>query len=153
MSTKVRIFRILIISITAWLIFGYVLIPLKIQGISMEPAYADGGFRFCWQQSYLFRPLKRGDVVAIRFAGNRVVLLKRVIALAGDSVEFRNGDLILNGNHIQEPYVKYNAHWNLPPRTVSPGKVYVVGDNRGMPMETHHFGQVNRKRIVGGVLW
>jgi signal peptidase I len=153
MSAKKRVIRIIVISLAAWLIFSYVLIPLHIQGKSMEPTYHDGGVGFCWRQRYLFSPPSPGDVVAIRFAGRHVVLLKRVVALAGDIVEFRNGVLYVNSQPIDEPYVQFRSDWNLAPRTVAADRVYVVGDNRGVPMEQHHFGQVDVKRILGGVLW
>ena len=52
-----------------------------------------------------------------------------------------------------EPYVKFNqGEWNLPPRKVSAGYVYVVGDNRGMPIEQHKFGQIRKSRIQGTLL-
>ncbi len=94
----------------------------------------------------------RGDVVALRLAGRKVMLLKRVVALSGETVEFRNGRLLVNGRQVNEPYVQLNAGWNLSLRTVGPGKLYVVGDNRGVPMQQHLFGQVDMNRIVGGVL-
>ena len=119
----------------------------------MEPTYPDGGFRFCWRQRYLFAGPGHGDVVAIRFAGTRLVLLKRVVALAGETVEFRHGLLYVNNQPVDEPYVHLHSAWNLPPRTVAPGRVYVVGDNRAMPMEQHRFGQVDSNRILGAVLW
>ena len=152
MSLKTRLIRIVIISVTAWLFFSYVLVPLRIQGRSMEPTYHDGGFGFCWRQRFLFSPPDYGDVIAIRFAGRNVVLLKRVVALAGDTVEFRRGRLYVNDQPVEEPYVKDRSDWNLPLRRVEPGRVYVVGDNRGVPMERHHFGQVDMGRILGGVL-
>ncbi len=149
--SKKRLLRIFCISLCAYLFFSYVLLPLRIEGRSMEPTYADGGFSFCLRLSYLFSEPERGDVVAVRFAGRRVVLLKRVVALAGDTVEFQNGVLLVNNRRVNEPYVRYNSAWNLPPRQVAPGKVYVVGDNRGVPMEQHHFGQVSTRRILGTV--
>jgi len=144
--------RILVLILATVLIFTQVLIPLRIEGQSMEPTYSNG-FNLCWRGRYLFASPQRGDVVAIRFAGNRVLLLKRIVALAGDNVAFEHGILVVNGQEVQEPYVQYRADWNLEPRTVEPGKVYVVGDNRGVPMHRHHFGQVEEQRIVGGLLW
>lgn len=79
------------------------------------------------------------------------MLLKRVVALPGETVEFRNGFLYVNGNVIEEPYVHHRSDWELPPRTVAPGHVYVVGDNRGTSMARHQFGAVNMDRIIGGV--
>ena len=79
------------------------------------------------------------------------MLLKRVVALPGETVEFRTGFLYVNGNVIEEPYVHHRSDWELSQRTVAPGHIYVVGDNRGTPMAHHRFGEVNLKRIVGGV--
>jgi signal peptidase I len=102
---------------------------------------------------YLFSEAKRHDVVTVRLAGSRVMLLKRVVAREGERVEFRDGKLFVDGKEIEEPYVRYPCNWNLPPREVEEGCIYVVGDNRSMPIENHHFGQASKKRIMGVPLW
>jgi len=150
--TRKFLIRVTLVAIVTYLIFSYLLIPLRIQGQSMEPTYRDGGFAFCWRPMYFFSSPKRFDIVAVRYAGRRVMLLKRIIGLPGETVEFRRGDLYINGRHIAEPYVKYHSTWNLEARRVAPGKVYIVGDNRGTSMKRHRFGQVSAKRIVGGVI-
>ncbi len=105
MSIKKKITRIVIISFITWIFFSYVLIPLRIQGKSMEPTYHDGGFSFCWRQRFLLSQPNRGDVVAIRLAGRKVMLLKSVVALSGETVEFRNGRFLVNGRQVNELYV------------------------------------------------
>lgn len=119
----------------------------------MEPTYHDGGVNFCFKLRYLFSKPRRHDVVAVRFASNKVMLLKRVVALEGEWVEFRHGKLWVDGKEMDEPYVRYPCNWNLAPRQVEPDCIYVVGDNRNMPIENHYFGQASLKRIVGGPLW
>ncbi len=81
------------------------------------------------------------------------MLLKRVVAREGEWVEFRDGKLFIDGEAIDEPYVRYPCAWNLPPRRVEKDAIYVVGDNRSMPVENHHFGQASKSRVVGGPLW
>ena len=119
----------------------------------MEPTYHDGGINFCWRVPFLFSGPNRYDVVAVRFAGSRVMLLKRVVALEGEQVEFRDGKLFMDGMQVRELYVHFPCNWNLPPRRVEKDCVYVIGDNRNMPMENHYFGQTLRNRIVGVPLW
>lgn len=119
----------------------------------MEPTYRNGSFNFYWRVAYLFSEPKQYDVVLVRFAGRKVMLLKRVVALEGEQVEFRDGKLFVDGKEIDEPYVKYPCNWNLPPRQVEKGYVYVVGDNRNVPIESHQFGQAPLKRIQGKILW
>ncbi len=146
------VIRLLFLGVSCYLVFGYLLIPLRIQGQSMEPAYTNGSFAFCWRLQYLFSSPHYSDVVTVRFAGRRVMLLKRIIALPGDTVAFRKGILYRNGEAIEEPYVQHRSPWNLAPRKIEPDHVYVVGDNRGTVMARHRFGQVAMDRIVGGVL-
>ena len=95
---------------------------------------------------------KRGDIIIVKYTP-KVHLLKRIIGLPGDTVSFRNGVLYLNGKAKKEPYVKNPCDWNLPERTVEPGDIYVIGDNRSMQMRLHTFGAVSQKRIYGVPLW
>jgi signal peptidase I len=81
------------------------------------------------------------------------MMLKRVVAVAGDKVAFRRGVLHVNGKAVHEPYVIYPCDWNLPTRMVRPGHVYMVGDNRDVPMSEHSFGQATTDRIMGAPLW
>jgi len=141
------------VALLAYLIFGHLLTPFRIKGHSMEPAYQNGEVNFCWRVRYLFSTPKRGDVVVIRFTGQRLTLLKRVVALEGEEVEFRDGRLFINGKEWNEPYIYFPYHWTLPPRRVEPNSVYVVGDNRSGLMQNHFFGQASLARILGGPLW
>jgi len=145
--------RLAAVALLAYLIFIHLLIPLRIKGSSMEPTYRSGGINFCWTLGYLFSRPSRHDVVLVRLAGKRVVLLKRVVAVEGEGVAFRDGKLFVNGSMVVEPYVRYPCKWNLTPRRVKKGYIYVVGDNRSMHMENHSFGQTPIERIVGVPLW
>lgn len=145
--------RIILVAVFAFIIFRYLLIPFRVKGFSMAPTYHNGDFDFCFTLRYIFSPPKRFDIVTVRYAGTHVMLLKRVVATEGETVEFRNGQLFINGKKIKEPYVKGRYYWNLPPRTVKPHHVYVVGDNRNVPMNVQDFGQTDLNRIIGAPLW
>jgi signal peptidase I len=144
--------RLITILAVGYVIFSFVLIPEFIVGASMEPTYSRRGFTFCWRGKYLFSKPKRGDIVIIRFTKD-VSLLKRIIGLPGDIIYIQNGVFYLNGVAQKEDYVKNPCDWNLPPRTVAPGHVYVIGDNRSMAMNRHKFGEVSQKRINGVPIW
>lgn len=145
--------RVSIVALLAYLFFGHVCTPFRIRGYSMEPTYHDGEVNFCWKLCYLFSEPKRHDVVTVRFAGDKVMLLKRVVALVGEQVEFRNGKLFINDKEMDEPYVRSPCNWNLPPRQVEADSVYIIGDNRSGPIANHLFGQTSIKRIIGSPLW
>lgn len=145
--------RLFIVTIAAVVVFKYGCIPFRISGDSMAPTYTDGSVNFCLTLPYLFRTPAPFDVVGVRLAGTHIMLLKRIVAQAGDTVAFEAGRLVVNGRPVAEPYVAGPCDWNLPPRTVKPGHVYVVGDNRRVAMGQHQFGQTPVERIVGVPLW
>ena len=144
--------RLAILSAITYIFFSFIAVPAFVKGPSMEPTYKKIGFNFCWRPTYWFSDPKRGDVVIIRYTA-RTLYLKRVVALAGDKVAFRDGKLYVNGNYIHEPYVKKPSNWMLPEKIVEPGNIYVVGDNRSMPIYKHKFGQVLIKRLYGAPIW
>jgi signal peptidase I len=151
--TKRYLLRVAVVAITAFIIFKYVFIPFRIQGESMAPNYVTGSFNFCFAPRYLFSKPTPPDVVLVRMAGQEIMLLKRVVAIEGQSVEFREGNLFVDGKKVNEPYVAGKSDWNISPTIVKPGHVYVVGDNRSMPARGHTFGQTPVTRIAGEPLW
>ena len=144
--------RLGIIVLLAYIFFGFICVPTFVKGTSMEPTYGRIGFNFCWRPAYWWSLPNRGDVVIVRYT-DKVLYLKRIVAVGGDTIAFRNGKLYLNKKLINEPYVKKTCDWNLPERIVEPEKIYVVGDNRSMPMNKHKFGQISINRLHGAPLW
>jgi signal peptidase I len=141
------------IIVLAYVLFGYLLIPVRLQGISMEPSYTDGQIDFANRLAYLWRPPARGDAVAIRMAGPRLVYVKRIVGLPGERIEIVMGVVNVNGEPLVEPDVRRKAPWNFAPVTLGAEEYFVIGDNRGMRMEDHDFGRTTRDRIVGKMLY
>ncbi len=145
--------RMVVVVILALFFFGKVCRPARISGGSMMPTYPSIGFNFCWEPVFWFSKPHRGQVIIAKYAGEDFMLLKRVVALEGETVAFKNGKLLVNGKVQNEPYVKYECDWNLSERKVAPGHIYVIGDNRSMPIDNHKFGQIAANRIIGVPLW
>jgi signal peptidase I len=145
--------RFLMVAVAAYIFFGQICLPMRISGPSMEPTYHNGKLTFCWRLKYLFRKPERGDVVAVRLAGPSIMFLKRIVALEGETVEFKNGKLVINGKVLSEPYVRYPCSWNKPPTKVGKNCVYVIGDNRNVAIDLHRFGEIETKRITGSPIW
>ena len=107
----------------------------------------------------------RGDVVVLESPENGIVLLKRVIAVPGDTVAVLDGRLRLNGrdvavviDHGELRELLGEAHPislavgggpNFGPMTIPAGKYLVLGDNRGDSRDGRYFGLVDRRAIFG----
>jgi len=65
----------------------------------------------------------------------------------------KDGILYVNGIETLEPYIQKGGEWDLDPRRVQEGELFVTGDNRSMPIDEHEMGIVDMKRIVGKPLF
>ena len=144
--------RIVVLAVSCIVVFKFILLHIRIEGISMLPTYQDGSTHFVNRLAYLWHEPQRGDVVSIRLAGTHVMYMKRIIGLPGETVAFANGQVLINGETLDEPYEKLHCDWNLPPEKLGPNEYFVVGDNRSMPPENHEHGKARRDRIVGKLL-
>jgi signal peptidase I len=150
---KRTLVRAVILVVVSLVVFHYVLQPVRVQGASMLPTYKEYGIHFVNRLAYLFHPPQRGDVVAIRLlAGEHVMYMKRIVGLPGETVAFHQGRLYINGQPMDEPYVKNPCDWERPPELIPPDHYYVVGDNRDMPFDDHTQGRAARELIVGKVV-
>ncbi len=149
---KLTLVRIFIWIGLILLLYRFVLLPIRVQGISMLPNYKENGVNVVNRLAYLFHPPQRGDVVAIRLAGEHIMYCKRIVGLPGETVHFQHGRLLINGQPLDEPYLKKECNWDEPPEQDGPDEYFVVGDNRSMDYSLHEKGRAARSRIVGKLL-
>ena len=152
-SKSPRLLRIAAVAAATWLAGRYFLRPIVVDGESMEPTYASRGFNFCRMHAYSSRLPRRGEVVLMRYGGDRWLLLKRAIAFEGETVSFSGGKCFVDGKELDEPYVKKPCGWTEPPHVVAAGHIYVLGDNRSVPREDHVGGEISLSRLYGKPLW
>ena len=148
--------RLAVLIPVCYVLFHFVLLFVRVDGISMEPTYQDRSFNLVNRLAYLRHEPRRGDVVSVRaWAGTHLMLMKRIIGLPGETVAFDHGQVFINGQPLKEPYEDHQnwpSDWTLPPVQLGPDQYFIVGDNRTMPSQDHVFGRVDRNRIVGKVL-
>ena len=141
--------RVVVLVGVSYVVFGFVLLPVRGVGISMEPTIGSGDLIFINRLAYRFRPPQRGDIIAVRLAGRSVVYVKRLIALPGERVKIEAGAVSVDGAYLDEPYANKRDDWWLTEVTLGPDDYFVVGDNRSMRMENHEFGTAPLARLIG----
>jgi signal peptidase I len=152
-NTRNTIIRAGVFILFCAVLFGWVLRPIRVTGISMLPTYADRSLNFVNLLSYKLGEPQRGDVVSIGRLGDRAMLMKRIIVLPGETYSINNGVMFVDGEPLNEPYVKFREKWQSPPRTLGASEYLVIGDNRGMEMEAHYFGVAERPQLLGKILF
>ena len=122
----------------------------RVYGSSMEPNLHTDQRLVVEKVSYHLHTPHRGDVVVIRMPERGPeLLIKRVIALSGETIEVRGGEVYIDGEALEEPYLTRTTTGSYGPTTVPEGYVFVMGDNRGASNDSRIFGPVLLDRVVG----
>ena len=104
------------------------------------------------------RPVRRGDVIVFKQPDEpEVDYIKRVIGLPGDTVALRGGQLYVNDQLVEEPYVteayrRLDSKRDFGPIEVLPDRYFVLGDHRNESRDSRYWGQVPRGLIKGRAL-
>lgn len=137
----------------AALVTTRLLMPLKVNGVSMAPTLTDGQTVVLCQT----KEIEAGDIIGFYYGGQ--ILLKRVIAGGGDRVEIgRDGSVYINGSLLEEPYLAEKSLGECTiefPCRVPEGTVFVLGDNRAASMDSRlkAIGCVESSQIIGRVIF
>ena len=126
--------------------------PVKVEGTSMMPRLVDQQRIFVNKFVYHFEEIQRGDIIVFRFPlDSSKSYIKRVVGLPGDDVEIAQGELIVNGDQLPEPYVleQHSDRRSYPSVRVDPGHYYVLGDRRNTSNDSRTWGTVERSSIIG----
>src|SRR5262245_28699822 len=133
-NPKRTLSRAVVLAVVCYVFFKYVVfesivLPVRVEGNSMFPTYHDKTRNFVNRLAYRRSEPQRGDVVGIRMAGPRVMLLKRIVGMPGETVSFADGHLFINGKQFDEPYLKNPMPApDLEPETLEADEFYVIGD-------------------------
>ena len=117
--------------VAAMLINRYVIIKAEVPTGSMEHTIEVGDCIMGFQLAYAFHGPERGDVVIFPYPDNpEATYVKRVIGLPGETVEIKEGFVYIDGEPIEEPYLKEAMRGEYGPYVVPEGSYFMLGDNR-----------------------
>ena len=139
------------VGVVVLLYFGVVremIIPIRVTGPSMEPAYRHGNITVLNRWTYRSRDPRRGDVVGIRMDGTRRLVLKRILGLPGERVAVRRGRVYVNRELLDE----FGRGRGIPGTPgeilLGPNEYFAIGDNRNLTA----YDVVHGREIVGKTL-
>lgn len=141
--TLITVAAVAILVATLWL-------PVfQIYGSSMTPTLSNGDI----VASFKADSFEQGDVIAFYY--NNKILVKRVIASAGEWVDIdQEGNVYVNGTMLDEPYIKEKSYGECNielPYQVPESRIFVIGDHRNVSIDSRHtsVGCVSEEQIVG----
>ncbi len=138
--------------ILALLVQAFIVKPFAIPSPSMENTLLEGDRVLVNRLVYHFHPPHRGDIIVFHPPGRpgSDPFIKRVVAIAGDTIAVHDGQLYLNGVAQDEPYVKeYPIDGDYPETKIADGYVWAMGDNRNNSGDSRVFGPVPLDAIMG----
>jgi signal peptidase I len=143
----------------ALVVRAFLLASFFIPSPSMNPTLHNGDRVLVNKLAYRLHGVHRGDVVVferppeLKDAPEVKDLIKRVIGLPGETVEFKDGRILIDGHLLDEPYLPAGTQTLAKTKgdkiTVEEGQVLVLGDNRENSKDGRFFGPFDQKLIVG----
>lgn len=139
------------VVVAALLFFAVNLVTarIRVEGSSMEPTLHDGELVVVYRLAYRWQAPERGDIVVFRFPldpDRRFI--KRIIGLPGDSIAVHGGQVWVNGEALDEPYIaappRYDGEWQ-----VQDDEVFVLGDNRNNSSDSQNWGPLPVRDLIG----
>ncbi len=130
--------------------------PFVVSGRSMDPTFENGQYLIIDELSYRFQEPTRGEVIVFRYPKNpKEFFIKRIIGLPGETVEIRNGRVIVwdGGEQItlDEPYIVNTGNGTDITTSLGDDEYFVMGDNRPESSDSRVWGVLPRDDITGRV--
>ncbi|MCE4955755.1 signal peptidase I [Macrococcoides caseolyticum] len=145
----------------------FLFVTYTVKGDSMDPTLKDGEKVIVNKIGYATGKMDKGDVLVFH-ADEKSDYVKRVIGTSGDTVQYRDDELLVNGKKVDEPYLEENkvAKTNIlltenfsvkdlvnakGKNVIPKGKLLVLGDNREVSKDSRYFGLIDEDQVVGEV--
>lgn len=154
-----EVIQIVVISAAIIIPIRYFLVqPFYVKGASMEPNFYDHEYLVIDELSFRMRAPERGEIVVFRYPRDpKQFFIKRIIGLPGETIEVRNGRVVIynvkqqNGVVLNESYLSTDRTEGGVKVVLASDEYFVLGDNRDESLDSRSFGAVNKSHLVGRV--
>ena len=146
--------RLILIGLVLYTTINLLVARIKVESISMEPTLEPGDFLAVFRLAYQKELPETGEIVVFRYPLDPdVQYIKRVIGTPGDSIFISNGSVFVNGTALTEAYLSSAPIYTYQIEKIPEGYLFVLGDNRNRSADSHVWGLVPVKNLVGKALF
>ena len=147
--------HILIAVVIAFLIATFVAQRTIVHDVSMQPTLYEGDNLIVEKISPKIGKLKRGDIIVFYEPQGERQLIKRVIAVEGDTVDIKDGKVFVNGDALEEGYIKgdFTPPGEYANLTVGEDELFVLGDNRMNSRDSRNLGTIDISQVTGKAIF
>lgn len=140
--------KYLIIIVVMLILVIFVISFHQVIGPSMSPTVKEGSVFIVNKLVYNLRDIKRNEIIVLQH--DEKYMIKRVIGLPGEHIEYKDNKLYINGEEYEETFLKKGVKTdNYDTGVIPKGKYFVLGDNRENSLDGNDFGLIKKKDIVG----
>ena len=148
MNEKVKeILGYVIIILIVIVIKQYIITPIRVNQSSMNNTLYDKDIMILDKISYRFSKINRFDIVVIK--NDDEYLIKRVIGLPGEEIEYKNNELYINGEKVEENFNHKDTDDYRYDKIIPEDYYFVIGDNRPDSLDSRYIGLIKKENILG----
>lgn len=145
----VDLIETILLAVLLFIAINAISARIRVDGFSMAPTLQSHQYVLVNRLAYKMGIPQTGDVIVFHYPRDpQQEYIKRVIGLPGDRVQIANGEVMVNGQLIEEPYIAaaplYQTEWSVPESSL-----FVLGDNRNNSSDSHNWGPVPIDYVVG----
>ena len=139
----------ILIIIAVLIIRTFIVTPAIVDGASMDYTLEDGQLVFINKFVYNIKDVERFDIVVLNNEEDNDRIIKRIIGLPNEKIEYNNNQLYVNGKLVEQNYeVEQTEDFTV---VTKENEYFVLGDNRDVSKDSRMLGNFNKKDIVGRV--
>ncbi|MFH1406957.1 MAG: signal peptidase I [Candidatus Omnitrophota bacterium] len=149
--------------VLAFFVRNFIFAAFKIKTVSMKHTLIVGDKIFVNKFIYRFKPPKRGDIIVFKYPLEpKKDYVKRLIAFGGETVQIKDGKILINGVPVDDPKISSRRYYNRGPYgeedqniSVPADSLYALGDNSANSRDSREWGFVPKKNLVGKafIIW
>jgi len=148
---------VIVVAVVVSLIINYgIIVNATVPTSSMETTIMTDDRIIGLRLAYINKDPERGDIVIFKFPDDeKVLFIKRVMGLPGETLEVKDGRVYIDGISLEEPYLTVETLGNYGPYVIPEGSYFMMGDNRNNSADSRFWQNtfLSRDKIVGKAMF